>query len=113
MSKKMKVFQHGDVIIKQASDGMIQHLKDRGLDRLHQKTDGILAGGETTGHAHRVEGDVELYEMGEKILMRVLSGNARVVHEEHTLQEIPPGDYEVDIVQEYDPFKEEARRVAD
>lgn len=44
--------------------------------------------------------------------MRVPSGTV-VVHEEHYPVEVPPGDYQVGRVREYDHFAEEARRVID
>ena len=73
----------------------------------------VLAEGEATGHAHAVQGDAELLELGGRLLLRVLSGDNRVVHEEHGTITLPPGEYEVRRVQEYDHFAEEAREVAD
>lgn len=73
----------------------------------------VLAEGEVTGHAHRIEGDAELFELGDRLFMRVLSGNCRVVHEEHNAQEIPPGEYEIEKVREYNPFTEAVQNVAD
>lgn len=66
----------------------------------------ILAYGEITGHAHAVEGDVQLLaadvqEM-ERRFLRVES-EAQVVHEEHGTITLPPGDYEVTRQREYAP----------
>jgi len=95
--------QHGDVLIRAAAiPEDAKHIKSM-----------TLAEGETTGHAHRVEGDAHLLQLGERIFLRVLGGDCRVVHEEHKEQRIPPGDYEIARVQEYDHFAEEARNVRD
>jgi hypothetical protein len=79
---------------------------------VHKKGN-VLAEGEATGHAHRVEGEAELMEMGERLFLRILGGDCRVVHEEHATQPLPPGDYEIKRVREIDPFTEEARTVLD
>ena len=60
-----------------------------------KKKDSVLAEGEATGHSHRVEGEAELLELGERLFLRVLGGDVRVVHEEHAPQIIPPGNYEI------------------
>lgn len=100
--------QHGDVLIETSKipDGA-------------QRRNGaiILAEGEVTGHAHRVscpEGvEAELLELGDKLFLRIMGGDASVVHEEHKEITIPEGEYEISRVQEYDHFAEEARTVAD
>jgi len=88
------------------------------LPSLAQKrTDRVVRRGETTGHSHRLTGDVELYELGDRIFARVLAGNAAIVHEEHKTQPLPPlpdGQvYEFGPTHEYDHFAEKAREVAD
>ena len=66
-----------------------------------------------TGHKHLAEAqDVRLYLHEGTLYMRAPSGTT-VVHEEHHAVEIPPGDYQIGTVREYDHFKEEARRVID
>jgi hypothetical protein len=54
----------------------------------------ILARGEATGHAHRLDGDVQLYESRAELFF-----NAKVavplVHEEHETIIIPEGNYKV------------------
>lgn len=97
-------YQQGDVIIESVS------IPDKAVSKQTR----LLAEGETTGHAHKVAaGDVQMLELGQQLFMRVLSGNARIVHEEHKEVLIPPGDYEIRHVQEYDHFAEEAANVRD
>jgi hypothetical protein len=73
----------------------------------------VLAEGEATGHKHLAEAqDVRLFLHEGTLYMRAPSGTT-VVHEEHHAVEIPPGDYQIGTVHEYDHFREEARRVFD
>lgn len=77
------------------------------------KTD-IVQEGEATGHAHRLHGDgFELFETPAKEKHLRLVAPTALRHEEHQEIILPPGDYRIGIVREYDHFKEEARRVAD
>lgn len=109
------MFQQGDVLIKQPGETVRGGLAT--FDGIPAEAKRIrlrpLAQGEATGHAHRVQGDAELYKLGQRLFLRVLAGNVRVVHEEHHQVEIPPGDYEVEQVREYDPFAHDARTVWD
>jgi len=77
------------------------------------KPDRILRDGEVTGHAHRLKGEAELLELGDRLFMRVLGGDVSVIHEEHNTVLIPPGEYEVTPTHEYDHFLEESRAVVD
>jgi hypothetical protein len=73
----------------------------------------VLAEGEATGHKHLAEAeDVLLFMHDDALYMRVPSGT-RVVHEEHHALDIPPGDYLVGKVREYDHFAEETHPVYD
>jgi hypothetical protein len=71
----------------------------------------ILAEGETTGHAHVIEG-VEVFEE-EGIREFATKTPATVKHEEHKTVEIPSGNWQSDKVVEYDHFAEEAKKVRD
>ncbi len=95
----MKVYRHGDVLIAPVEDVPTEAKPRPGL---------ILAQGEITGHAHRIETDAkaELYEGGQQLFLRVLGGPARVVHEEHNVIELPPGAYRVWRQREYDPTQD-------
>lgn len=95
--------QQGDVCIIK-----VEKIKGNKLNHL------TLAKGEKTGHHHTItEGDAELYEEKGILYLRVNSENATLTHQEHKPITIEHGDYEIGIVQEYDHFAEEARRVAD
>ncbi len=72
----------------------------------------IIAEGEATGHAHVIEDEVELYEK-DGVLYLKTSKEVEVKHEEHRSVTLSPGIWKVGIVREYDPFREEVRRVKD
>lgn len=99
-------WQHGDVLVK-AIDELPAGL-------VEAKTN-VLQEGEATGHAHRLYGDgftvFEEPKTKEKYLRLVQPAALR--HEEHKQIDLPPGNYRIGIVREYDHFSEEARRVAD
>jgi hypothetical protein len=124
-------YQQGDVII--------EPLSARGMEFPAQgkpmtQKDGrgyLLALGEVTGHAHALSemDGVEVVEATQKILVlrdgreeeeevryfiRITNKKGGTLrHEEHATQTLPPGDYVVRGVREYDHFAEEARRVID
>lgn len=73
----------------------------------------VLAEGEATGHAHCItESAAELYEHNGILYLRA-SVPVSLKHEEHRPVTISIGDWQVGIVQEYDPFEQEARNVRD
>lgn len=77
-------------------------------------TDKVLAEGEVTGHAHRARAKTAKVfedESGRREL-HAPHGTA-VDHEEHNTIQVPAGQYDRLIVQEYDPFAEEVREVRD
>lgn len=64
-------------------------------------------------HHHRLSGGVfSILKDGENTFLDV-SRATKAVHEEHKSVVIPKGKYTIDIVQEYDHFLEESRRVID
>jgi hypothetical protein len=95
----MRIYRHGDVLIAPVDCVPADARPHPGL---------ILAQGEITGHAHRVETDAraELYEVGQDLFLRVLGAPARVVHEEHRTIELPLGNYRVWRQREYDPAQD-------
>ena len=72
----------------------------------------IIAKGEATGHAHVIDGDIELYEK-DGVLFIKIANEVEVRHEEHQPVLISPGTWRVGIVREYDPFMEEISHVTD
>lgn len=105
---KMKFLQQGDVLLKSAS-------VPEGAREIPATGRGyILAEGEATGHAHRIE-DVAGVEFLEKD-GRFYVVNMRPVtirHEEHKSLTLPPGRWEVGKIREYNHFEEETREVRD
>jgi hypothetical protein len=71
---------------------------------------GIIAKGETTGHAHRVspssiaEGAL-LCLVGRSMFLRSLEAGATIVHDEHGPIELPRGSYAVVAQQEFDGLR--------
>lgn len=97
-------YQQGDVLIKPV--GAIPQTARPVAGR-------ILAEGEATGHKHAaVAEDVQLFILDGALYMHAPSGT-QIVHEEHHEQEIPPGNYVIGKVREYDHFAEEVRPVWD
>ena len=80
---------------------------------MRKRKDTNLAEGEVTGHAHRCSGvDVSVFDTEEGRLLDAPNG-CEVTHEEHKTHILPPGKFDTVISQEYDPFEQEARNVAD
>jgi len=99
----MIYYQQGDVLIKKTNS-----VKGKKLDHL------TLAKGEATGHHHTItKGTAELYEKKGTLYLKVLSDEAELTHQEHKKINLPRGEYEINIVREYDHFAEEARKVLD
>lgn len=102
--KEPGYLQQGDVLMKPV--GSIP----AGAKRLPSR---VLREGEHTGHKHLATAeDVVLFEVEGVMYARVPSGSP-VVHEEHRTVFMPPGDYRIDAVREYDHFAEEIREVMD
>lgn len=101
----MKLYRQGDVLIRQ--------IKSLPAQKATKRESGILAFGEVTGHAHKVETltQAEVLEIGNDLYLRVSEEGVRIVHDEHAPIELPAGNYEVTIQKEYSPA--EIRNVAD
>lgn len=99
------IYRQGDVLIRRISGMPAQKAAPR--------ANGILAYGEITGHAHKVEDltRAEVLEVGEGLYMRVCEEGVRIVHEEHAPITLPGGNYEIEIQKEYTPA--EIRNVCD
>ena len=99
----MTYFEQGDVLIKE--------VKAIPVDA--EKTDNkVLAHGES-GHLHQFKGDTaQMFVLNDMTYMRVFK-DTPIDHEEHKTIILPPGDYQINRVKEWDHFKEESRYVAD
>ena len=73
----------------------------------------ILAEGEVTGHAHRLQSGTagQVWTSGGQLYLEVSADEAVITHDEHHAVNIPRGAYEVRIQREYHPS--EIRRVVD
>ena len=126
MSEKQVKYQHGDVLIRPTdnelakeslSSGNTVQLGGGGDDRI------VLAKGEATGHAHAIDmsnlpSDVVVTTYGSEWrnnvdLLGVKGGDVVLTHEEHKPITLPPGNYEVSIVREFDHLAGRARNVWD
>ncbi len=78
-----------------------------------KRRDCVLAEGEITGHSHRVDqpGAAALFEHEGRLYLRVLAGEAKVVHQEHGPITLGQGLYTVWQQREYSP--ESVRTVND
>lgn len=108
--KTVKHLQQGDVCLEVSPI-------PGGASKRTGANSAVLAEGEATGHAHRVQpigkATVETYEFGQRLFLRIMAGDCRVIHEEHGPITVPAGDYEIGRVLEYDYDAEEARQVQD
>lgn len=105
----MEFLQQGDVLIKKCN------VVPDGAKKVYPTQRGyVLAEGEATGHAHRIEeiAGIEFLENDGKFYI-VNKKDAVLGHEEHKKITIPAGCWEVSKVREYDHFAEEAREVKD
>lgn len=98
-------YQQGDVLVKPCE-------LPAGSKETH---DPVLAYGEATGHKHQLTGDgFRVFESptAKRKHLRIVRPT-ELLHEEHKTILIPPGDYVVEGVREYDHFEEESRLVVD
>lgn len=88
--------RHGDVFIKSATIP---------ADAEPQKDRTVIVEGESTGHSHRMKNQAMgvIYLLGAQMYLRALQA-MQIIHEEHDAITLPPGDYEVKIQREMDPF---------
>jgi hypothetical protein len=127
MNKTVIQFQQGDVLIwSEAIPADATRRESR-----------VVAVGEVTGHAHRIEGDAEMFERDGVLYFRVI-GEARQTHEEHDhirftrdgertvvqridaaavldypAVEVPSTEFRFGSIVEYDYWKQATRNVVD
>lgn len=75
----------------------------------------VIAAGEVTGHAHRIESldGVKLYQGPDGLRVLEVSEAAPMTHEEHDTVTWPPGIWEIGTVREKDWTAETVREVRD
>jgi len=103
-----KTAQQGDVLISAAMNFPLgERVKEK--RNMH-----VIAEGETTGHLHGipVEDGVDVCVLEGTIYMQN-DHPVTLSHDEHHPVEIPQGIWQFDIVNEYDHFMEESKKVAD
>lgn len=98
------MYRHGDLLLKRATiPEEAQEVKDM-----------VLAYGETTGHRHRLVGQVQVFESNSQKYIQVKQGaQVQLVHEEHHPIQIESGDYVVVHEREFEPFLSLIRQVRD
>jgi hypothetical protein len=93
-------------MFKRQGDLLFELLPDNGANQVTFRNfvnDGVIARGETTGHAHKLteNGDL-LWQHGGGMAIRVLGdASGKVVHEEHDTIELEPGVWLVHRQTEY------------
>jgi hypothetical protein len=98
------LYQQGDLLLE-----TIETIPE-GLN----KHNGVLAEGESTGHAHKVDlSDVDVFVSENGELYCEAKKEFTITHEEHKAITLPKGKYKVRRVLEYDHFSEEAKQVKD
>jgi len=132
-----KKYQQGDVVMYKLNDDDFEKYSngeksDKNLYQTvsyngQQTANAILAFGEVTGHTHRIEMSEMLKDAGVTLHMgynqkpgvdvpksfQVINKPATIIHEEHDPVTIPPGNYVVKIVREFNHITRRAQYVAD
>lgn len=86
-------------ILKRQGDILLERVQLSGDVSGWEVKDGVIARGETTGHAHRLVGGRLVNERGQMTV--VAPSGASVAHEEHDTLELEPGIWLVHRQQEY------------
>jgi hypothetical protein len=96
----MQLYQQGDVLLTRVELKSVPGTREPGL---------VLATGASTGHDHTAAGEgVALFNERGSLYLNAPNG-AEIVHPEHRTLPLPPGNYRIDRVQEYDHFGEQAQ----
>lgn len=114
-SKIGDVIMHGDVFLTK-----VEALPED-FEKMKKSKDDCLAYGEATGHHHKLfrfgeesgaaAFDLRISKNGDRYL-KVLEPTI-LKHQEHRPIEIEPGNYNIGIQREYDPFEKLTRKVID
>jgi hypothetical protein len=96
--RRYEWYQQGDVTIKP-----VPKIPHRAIPTNHR----VLAAGRATEYKHvAAAGDVLLFLHETDLFMRAPNGTT-VVHHDHQALEIPPGDYVIGTVLEYEHFPDD------
>ena len=128
-------YQQGDVVMYKLNDEDFKEYSNEekgssySIDNYlgQTNTKAVLAFGEVTGHTHRVEMSEMLKDAGVKLHMdnnreagkdvpkafQVCNEPVELQHEEHDTVVLPPGNYVVKIVREFNHITRRAQYVAD
>ena len=128
-------YQQGDVVMYKLNDEDFKKYSNKNksgdypIANYNGNTNSraVLAFGEVTGHTHRVEMSEMLKDAGVKLHMNyngqagkdvpqafeVLNEPVELQHEEHDTVTLPPGNYVVKIVREFNHITRRAQYVAD
>lgn len=131
LTKRGDHVTHGDLIIIKCDEK--DHPKD--FDKLKDCPDGVLALGEFTGHAHKLEYDFEdsgpklksmigekQKSLKERMVSKMVSPFEMYLkvfepvllkHQEHNFFRIYPGNYEIGIQVERNPYDDQIRSLRD
>ncbi|MFN7973047.1 MAG: hypothetical protein U0166_11975 [Acidobacteriota bacterium] len=109
-----RMYRQGDVLVMRVTR------PPRAARRVARRGRIVLAYGEVTGHAHAIEDtNVESFEHGGRMFLRITGGPATLRHEEHKEIALPAGSYQVVRQREYapspiwDPSLDRSREVSD
>ncbi len=99
--------RQGDVLMTERPDLSIEKL--RADAKLESRNKCVLAEGESTGHAHRIQEaprgneSIEMFMMGDTKIVYIPEsfGTTSVTHEEHAAVTLEPGCHEILIQREY------------
>lgn len=109
----MEQYRQGDVFIEKAEAGEVR-LPETAKDLRTAHGEIILAYGEVTGHAHRIDEPnfVDHYQVTDNFTYLKVYEPVSLRHEEHAPIELAPGEYIVRLQREYSP-RDMSRPVAD
>ena len=133
---KYKKYQQGDVVMHKLNDEDFKTFSNENKNNNNYdiinysgqtNTKAVFAFGEVTGHTHRVEMSEMLKDAGVSLHMdynrkagvdvpnafEVHNESVEVQHEEHDTVTLPPGNYVVKIVREFNHITRRAQYVAD
>ena len=132
---KYTKYQQGDVVMYKLNDEDFKEYSNEDKGSQYNivnytgqtNTKAVFAFGEVTGHTHRVEMSEMLKDAGVKLHMdykreagkdvpnafEVHNESVELQHEEHDTITLPPGNYVVKIVREFNHITRRAQYVAD